>query len=108
MPAASGSDEVPAKGETKHVSVVIGKCGRGSVFGEFASLFKTEANETVRVESVGGAHVIRLSAASIVECCDEKAVAVMKAKARQIGRWREGQANSISGSMTTAAYHHKA
>ena len=30
----------------------------------------------------------------------------MKAKARDIGRWREGLATDVSDSMTTAAYHY--
>lgn len=90
----------------RSVSVVVGKCGRGSVFGEFASLFKTVLNETVRVESVAGAHVLRIPTVSVEECCDDLALAIMKAQTKRVGKWREEQANEISGSMTTAAYHY--
>ena len=87
-------------------SVVTGTCCRGSVFGEFSSIFNAPANETVRVESVGGAHVLRILAANVLECCDEKALALLKAKVKQIGMWREDQANNLSGSMTTASYQY--
>ena len=90
----------------RSVSVVVGKCGRGSVFGEFASLFKTVLNETVRVESVAGAHVLRIPTVSVEECCDDLALAIMKSQTKRVGKWREEQANEISGSITTAAYHY--
>ena len=105
---ASAGEEGDAEQTKSAASLVIGKCGRGAVFGDYAAMFEILPNETVRVDSVGGSHVIRILAASLREICDEKEIASMKAKARDIGRWREGLAADVSGSMTTAAYHYSA
>ena len=87
-------------------SLVTGKGGRGTVLGAFASFFDTTSTETVRVESVGGAHVLSVPAAAVLDCCDEKAVAMLKERVRQLSVWRQGQASNMSASMTAAAYHY--
>jgi len=105
VPNKSAEDEAPLQHKPSS-SLVVGRAGRGTVFGEFACLFSTAATETVRVASVGGLHVIRILAASLLEICDEREVTLMKAKAREVGRRREDMATDISGSMTAAAYHY--
>ena len=106
LAAGSEDDEAPSRATPSQASLVTGTCGRGVIFGELSVLFGLGTSETVRVESVTGAHILRCPAAAIHECCEDKALAIMKAKVQQVARWRQEQASVISGSMTAAAYHY--
>jgi hypothetical protein len=99
-------DQTEAKMLASRASLVTGKGGRGTVLGALASFFDTTSTETVRVESVGGAHVLRLPAAAVLNCCDDNSVLVLKQRVRQLGMWRQEQASNMSASMTAAAYHY--
>ena len=106
LAAGSEDDEAPSRATPSQASLVTGTCGRGVIFGELSVLFGLGTSETVRVESVTGAHILRCPAAAIHECCEDKALVIMKAKVQQVARWRQEQASVISGSMTAAAYHY--
>jgi hypothetical protein len=99
-------DQTEAKMLASKASLVTGKGGRGTVLGALASFFDTTLTETVRVESVGGAHVLRVPAAAVLNCCDENSVLMLKQRVRQLGMWRQEQASNMSASMTAAAYHY--
>ena len=100
----SGASSSPSS-PTNVCQPVVGRCGRGAVFGDFAVLHNVAATETVRVDAIGGAHVIRIAAESLKEHISENLLTPMRSRAREVGRWRERQASRMSGSLTTARFH---